>query len=1033
MPVQPQQMSGPAPLEATAKKAEEREDELQSSLNASLNFDGLPRKEAVAALSASLAFRRFDDARTASGNSIDKLDEHGQNGERNGENDGGHNDSLKKLGRILNQQAGHTNLRSSLELLLDEEGRAEGRSEGGSSLRSSLVRITGGQVGGDELDVHIPQAPPLENAQKGGGDDDASLNSADLRENGGAGGSRRGSLSVSLLEDRKLPPNYRHLEGTAASGSDDDEEAGSAASRGSIDLEAQSPLEARKSLAADADGEGSAAKALAHSLQRLFDSKSSSTKSSTKASSRYQPSSSRRGSSNNSNSTNNSRKSTLSSSGGDKSGVARKNTQNSSMSSMGHRSDNSNGASWNDESRRSGDRKPPPEAAGRRPSLKVNRSSTSSSTTTGPTTQKKARVSWKIGEEDDGDFDFPSRRSSAFSGRSGKRGSTSSSSSRRNSLFSGRSGKRRGSASSHSSKGPPPTRPQGHSLLSEATDGSIELEGLVLSQLRADERLLESMIELANMSQSMKSNSTWGNHLDISDTSRVSGRSATKGDGDVRDSLDAEEVQAVIMASQAFQGGEGAATLSPGQGRHESNKRVERSNLPIAGSGRTDAAITRLAHQEVDDYRTRLQRKRASMEEAEGEEAEELNELLLENATNISNALLLQRALYTLRIRNNSGVGSGIMEPNDFPGVEATRNNSGGLPRAHSEHTGIDRLAVNTLLGLTSSGNSGPGNANATNAASSFNAGRNTGRPSVGRRSSFRNPFQALVRAGRQNRRNTYQEGGEERAASAPQVGAYQSNEPAPLLFRRTFQSGRLSRREQRVEARRHTLQTIAQEREMEATARPNPLNLDLNIFDSSSSSSEGDGDDNNDPERPAIAGATAQVAPPSPPDDPLTDSLRESTATRDGRRHSLRVLADSLRNFGGSSRPREFVSSTNTDDHDSSRSRLDFRHMLRASVQRQSVNSKRLLQAILVSDEIVEADHIETIDDTVASFRMEAAELVPSLQMRVAEMECALEEQEAQQRRILRRYKRREAIWLTLVVLSAVAIIVLIIVIAVG
>lgn len=94
------------------------------------------------------------------------------------------------------------------------------------------------------------------------------------------------------------------------------------------------------------------------------------------------------------------------------------------------------------------------------------------------------------------------------------------------------------------------------------------------------------------------------------------------------------------------------------------------------------------------------------------------------------------------------------------------------------------------------------------------------------------------------------------------------------------------------------------------------------------------------------------------------------------------------------------------------------------------------MLHAVLVSDEIVEADHIETINDTGignslrTQYDVEMAEMVPTLQERLAMMEGLLEERDEEQHKVLQRYKRRERIWWTLLVLSVIIIVVLIILI---
>lgn len=95
------------------------------------------------------------------------------------------------------------------------------------------------------------------------------------------------------------------------------------------------------------------------------------------------------------------------------------------------------------------------------------------------------------------------------------------------------------------------------------------------------------------------------------------------------------------------------------------------------------------------------------------------------------------------------------------------------------------------------------------------------------------------------------------------------------------------------------------------------------------------------------------------------------------------------------------------------------------------------MLHAVLVSDEIVEADHIETINNDTGignslqtQYDVEMAEMVPTLQERLAMMEGLLEERDEEQHKVLQRYKRRERVWWTLLVLSVIIIVVLIILI---
>jgi len=518
-----------------------------------------------------------------------------------------------------------------------------------------------------------------------------------------------------------------------------------------------------------------------------------------------------------------------------------------------------------------------------------------------------------------------------------------------------------------------------------------------------------------------------------------------------------------------------------GQQQEDICSRLDQSSPP------TVATVTRLAYQEVEDYRTRLQKKRASMMEDENsdaaakknttrEETQELNELLLENATNISNALLLQRALYTLRIHNNNSSnhpgGDGANTAAEWNALNA----EGTIPRrAHSEHTGIDRMALNHFLTLSSSAtNSAPSNDNnfsATTNSSQSNNDWNT--PSS---NSNNNPFSAIT-----SRRNTYQEGQGEsnRTSSAPppQIGAHQSNEPAPLLFRRTFTSTAPNRREARVEARRHTLQTLARERSRSSSEaavssnsssdRSRVLVNDVNFNDSSDCSTGGTHHrirhsnslnyNNNDDttitpsSSVATSGDTRDAdsyngSPNSGRNNGLVASCRSAMSSP----HPQNLAPSSIMmtTTGEEADHDNYQNDDSTYHHDYNNNptvshHQSLRDLLRASVRHQSFrNSKRLLHAILVSDEIVEADHVETIfhnDNDTATLNNalprygDAENLVPSLQERLVMMEDLLGEQDEEQRHVLGRYRRREKILVVLMVLSVMIIIVLIIVMVVN
>ena len=90
-----------------------------------------------------------------------------------------------------------------------------------------------------------------------------------------------------------------------------------------------------------------------------------------------------------------------------------------------------------------------------------------------------------------------------------------------------------------------------------------------------------------------------------------------------------------------------------------------------------------------------------------------------------------------------------------------------------------------------------------------------------------------------------------------------------------------------------------------------------------------------------------------------------------------------------------------------------------------------------LVSDEIVEADHIETTyhEDSTDGIHgdIEMGESQASMQARLVMMEELLEENEEEQELILGRYEKRERIMKGLVSVSVIVIIALVVVIIVS
>ena len=121
----------------------------------------------------------------------------------------------------------------------------------------------------------------------------------------------------------------------------------------------------------------------------------------------------------------------------------------------------------------------------------------------------------------------------------------------------------------------------------------------------------------------------------------------------------------------------------------------------------------------------------------------------------------------------------------------------------------------------------------------------------------------------------------------------------------------------------------------------------------------------------------------------------------------------------------RDRENSNNSEGYYYNNTSTNFRSMLRAQVHRQSLNSKRMLQAVLVSDEIVEADHIGTTHSNISQYDIE---MVPTLQDRLEMMEELLDEQEEEQQKIIEGFRTREKRWIIALIFAVVAMVVLVI-----
>mmetsp|Transcript_11394 Transcript_11394/g.24706 ORF Transcript_11394/g.24706 Transcript_11394/m.24706 type:complete len:1021 (-) Transcript_11394:167-3229(-) len=983
----------------------------------------VPNKEAVAALSAALAFRRFDPpamvTTTVAQTNHDADDGNSHAADGNYESPSGSCDSLRRLSGILNGRAGGGMRRSSLDTILSSSASINHASH---SFRGSLRNSCNGM--GLEL-LNMPMQPHSTlKTRDVSVMDNNSLNSDDLHNDDDID-ELGGSMTISLLEDKQLDSQFDHFvpdntdnESSAScdcGSSDDDTSCNTSCNNESVDLleEGDKGDDFPNNKYTHHDGKGSSStQRFVSSLQKIL-SKASSSKSQNK----------------------NDRRRTFGSSSGSSgynpSSRSKKNFNKSLETSLREKSSLS---SCLTNSHLQDDLTTP-----------INYASGEGFV------RKRSRVSWSIegggGDDDDVFLNAASRRPYA-----------------RLSIDHG---------SNIGNKSNAEGRPRFVPLVSEDGAGSIDPETLAPTSTSTgtatDEELLASLILASSMGSlwsRMSSHQRDDEHAVGINTSSRSGESP-KEKASSRMSLSPDVVapeEIVLQTSLAERGKRDEATTENLE--EDISRRLASSKTP------TVATVTRLAYQEVEDYRLRLQRKRALMvDEGEmgaadtsappsSEEIQDLNGLLLENATNISNALLLQRALYIL-----GGVPSSAGANAEFN----TLNNNESIRKSRSEHTGIDQMALNHFLAISSSATSGTSNnnnanvnANAANSQSSANwsiispyaATSNDNASSNPRGSSFTNPFSAISA-----RRNTYQEGmGQSSsrrgtAIETPQIGAYQSNEPAPLLFRRTFASSGPNRREARAEARRNTLQVLARERRLgscggrfdgenlsssgsstddDCWLRPNDSSND-NVHDISHSNI-----DNHERQHRSNTGEiAAQTA--SPAASSTTTSL---SSLNTNRRHDGLSDANNGDNDSVDHPSIETNLCNPTLTHNQSLGDL-----LRASVQHGGVGSE-LLQAILVSDEIIEADHVHTVDHSRDDHRPrnyqssslcmhcstqfgdeeDVENLVPFLRERITKMEDLMKEQEEENRHVFGRYRRRERTLVALVFVLMALIIVLII-----
>eukprot|EP00984_Skeletonema_dohrnii_P017322 scaffold7864_cov122-Skeletonema_dohrnii-CCMP3373.AAC.12 len=149
---------------------------------------------------------------------------------------------------------------------------------------------------------------------------------------------------------------------------------------------------------------------------------------------------------------------------------------------------------------------------------------------------------------------------------------------------------------------------------------------------------------------------------------------------------------------------------------------------------------------------------------------------------------------------------------------------------------------------------------------------------------------------------------------------------------------------------------------------------------------------------------------PPSHSDAPENSITAQVTPYNPDESYNRRHLGTLLE----STQSQQSTSSTNTD-----------RRALfgaQSSVRRQSRRALQMIQAVLVSDEIVEAVEAEHIPNGEDGF------LFPNDLERMDMMEELLEEKEEEARMIEDRYRRRERVWMVVVTVLVVVVVALVV-----
>lgn len=233
-----------------------------------------------------------------------------------------------------------------------------------------------------------------------------------------------------------------------------------------------------------------------------------------------------------------------------------------------------------------------------------------------------------------------------------------------------------------------------------------------------------------------------------------------------------------------------------------------------------------------------------------------------------------------------------------------------------------------------------------------------------------------------------------QRSQSTPQVGAVQCNEPAPLLFTRAFSASSTGRgRERRAEARRHSLAVLEAERSggtQPEVPDEGRRSADGGVTVEEGSSEFRDGGCGSTGElssscrlndsfsrrllslesiredRPGLG--ASEAAPTARGGGETSDDERESSLHNSSwhgpalpsstatlrRRLSARILESTQDTIGLARRRTSSSADSGTVPSLGGRAAI-----MRASVRPRSVRD--LLEAVLVSDEVVHADHVET------------------------------------------------------------------------